>query len=195
MERVEAASRVDHLLNESDRSCVIVGVAMLDSVLTDYLRAVMKKNGLSNRYAVKVFDGNGGLGTFSAKAQVARGFALISEDIFHDLMALRKLRNEFAHAKNPCSFSDVKVTSQIDSMRFAQWQKATWSREFANNGVMELLKDKDILVYKYLFCAAVSDINIAMLESRLKHFKIDFSDLASVRPSHYISTPFSSELQ
>lgn len=43
MERVDAASRVDHLLNESDRGCVIVGVAMLDSVLTDYLRAVMKK--------------------------------------------------------------------------------------------------------------------------------------------------------
>lgn len=181
----------DHLLDESDRGCVIVGVAMLDSVLTEYLRAVMKSNGLSNRYTSKVFDGNGGLGTFSSKAQVARGFALINEDVFHDLMVLRKLRNEFAHAESPCSFSDVKVTSQIDSMRFAQGQKETWSREFANAGVMDRLKEKNVLAYKFLFCAAVRDINIALLESRLKHFKIDFSDLASNRPSNYLSTQLS----
>ena len=151
----------------------------------------MKNNGLSNRYAVKIFDGNGGLGTFSSKAQVARGFSLIGEDVFHDLMVLRKLRNEFAHAQKPCTFSDQKVISQIDSMRFAQGQKETWSREFSNGGVIEQLKEKNVLAYKFLFCAAVKDIHIAILESRLIHFKIDFSDLANVRPNNCLSTQLS----
>ena len=189
MEGAKGILEKDPLLVESDRGCVIVGVATLDSILTDYLRAVMKGNGLSNRYAVKIFDGNGGLGTFSSKAQVARGFALISEDIFHDLMVLRKLRNEFAHAERPCTFSDQKVISQIDSMRFVQGQKKTWSREFAETGVMDRLKERNVLAYKFLFCAAVRDIHIAMLESRMRHFKIGFDDLAEIRPNSYLSTP------
>lgn len=191
MESAEEMLAKDPLLVESDRGCVIVGVATLDSALSDYLRAVMKNNGLSNRYAVKIFDGNGGLGTFSSKAQVARGFALISEDVFHDLMVLRKLRNEFAHAQRPCTFSDHKVISQIDSMRFAQGQRESWSRDSAKLAAFERLKNKDVLAYKYLFCAVIKDINIALLESRLTHFNIDFSDTAKIRPDNVLSTQLS----
>lgn len=169
-------SEIDPLLEESDRGSVIVAAALLDSLLARYLSTVMKSNGLSNRYSVKILDGNGPLGSFSARAQIARGFSLINEDIFHDLMVIRKLRNEFAHVHIHCSFSDRKVVAQIQSMRFYQ-ARNEHERKKGEVLIGELIGDP--AHFKKIFCLIIKDIHIGILESQCRYFDINFDHLGA----------------
>jgi len=170
------------LFRESDRGSVIVGVAILDSSITEYLRAVIKKNGLSNRYVAKIFDGNGALGTFSSKVQISRGFSLIDENVFHDLMVLRKMRNEFAHVEHSCSFTDKKVISQIDSLKTFQRLKKYFQQDDDGAQILKLLEDGNEKAYKYFFCLVICDIKAVIAMSRARYFDLDVSDLDHLRP-------------
>lgn len=174
MENSVVSSAIDPLLEESDRGSVIVAAATLDSLLARYLSTVMKSNGLSNRYSVKILDGNGALGSFSARAQIARGFSLISEDTFHDLMVIRKLRNEFAHVHMHCSFSDKKVMAQIQSMRFYQ-ARNEHERKKGEVLLGELIGNS--AHFKRVFCLIIKDIHISILESECKYFNISVDHL------------------
>jgi mannitol operon repressor len=174
MEDLVGLSEIDPLLGESDRGSVIVAAAVLDNLLARYLSLVMKKNGLSNRYSVKILDGNGALGSFSARAQIARGFSLISEDTFHDLMVIRKLRNEFAHVHMHCSFSDRKVMAQIQSMRFYQ-ARNEHEREKGEILLGDLIGNS--AHFKQVFCLIIKDIHISIFEAQCKYFNINFDHL------------------
>lgn len=155
----------EELLSESDRGCVIVGAAILEKTLTRIIQSEFKKNGLSNRYVVKAFDGNGPLGTLSSRIQIARGFGLISDDVFRDLMMVRKLRNEFAHSDSHCSFDDKLVRTQVDSLVFS---KPARSEMLGMPNYVALLDkgEKALAVfYKCLFCLAVKDIEVNIVLS------------------------------
>lgn len=166
------------LIEESDRGCVIVGASILEGYLAEDIERAFLINGLSKRYIKTSFDGNGAVGTFSSKVLIARGFGLIDDDIFHDLMVIRKLRNEFAHSPLSASFDDISVKAKIDSLRFSVLAKESMA-DFKRFDVApdankegRPLKEWDINAagyvkyYKSLFCIIVSRIEIQLLEVR-----------------------------
>lgn len=173
------------LTAESDRGCVIVGAAILDDFLKDQISAVFGSNGMSNRYITKAFDGSGPLANFSSKILIARGFGLIHDEVFEDMMAIRKLRNEFAHTAYNASFDNPNVVQKIKTLNL--YPEA--SKEYEGKVVRGSVSDKvpttpHELAYveahfqaqgymrlqKAIFCAIIYLIQIRILKARVSMF-------------------------
>lgn len=79
---------------ESSRGMVLVSSALLDEHLAECIRARI----VDSRDVDRLTDSfNAPLGTFSARILAAYALGILSEDEFHDLEIVRKVRNEFAH--------------------------------------------------------------------------------------------------
>jgi len=69
----------------------------------------------------RVFEGNGPLGTFSAKIALGTALGILVGDMSHDLTILRKLRNDFAHAVHPPALSDHELSERCKSLK-SKWE-------------------------------------------------------------------------
>jgi hypothetical protein len=83
------------LLAQSDLSVVVVGASILDACLERLLAARMPQ--LSSANYATIF-GDGPLGTFSAKIELAFALNLIGMRAFRELTLIRRIRNEAAHS-------------------------------------------------------------------------------------------------
>lgn len=108
--------------NESDRGAAIVGAAYLDVLLEIMIRERLKKDG---PIVDRLFETNGSLGSFGARADIAFAMGLFSELVHRDLTHIRKIRNYFAHNLDTATFDDDKVRSHcIDLSTNARLQEA-----------------------------------------------------------------------
>jgi hypothetical protein len=95
---------------ESDRASVILAASIFDNVLTELLKNHFVSNAASSD---DLFDGaNAPLSTFSAKITISHRLGLISSTFARDLHLIRRIRNEFAHNVQGCSFEDTRVKSR-----------------------------------------------------------------------------------
>ncbi|TGK23323.1 hypothetical protein EHQ05_19220 [Leptospira yasudae] len=102
---------MDEFQKETDRAAVILTASLFDNSLNDLLNNFLISNSSTND---ELFDGpNAPLSTFSAKINVAYRVGLISNKFAHDLNLIRKIRNEFAHNIQGCSFENGKVRSRV----------------------------------------------------------------------------------
>jgi DNA-binding MltR family transcriptional regulator len=96
---------------ESDRAAVILTASILDNLLRALIAARLVPVSSAGD---DLFDGaNAPLGTFSARIEVAYRLGLISVKFTRDLHLMRRIRNDFAHDIQGCSFDDAKVRSRI----------------------------------------------------------------------------------
>ena len=96
---------------ESDRACVILSAAMLDSSLESLLRSRLIPTSASQD---DLFDGaNAPLSTFDAKINLSHRIGLISSQLCRDLHIIRRIRNQFAHDVFGCSFDNTSVRDRI----------------------------------------------------------------------------------
>ncbi len=107
-ERQAAATQlIDLLLDESDRGCVLVAVAAMDSALDDLLRSYFEDRasrgreslGKARQNAIEwLFEGQlPPLGNLVVKAKLAFLFGMLNDAEFELLEVFRGLRNDFAH--------------------------------------------------------------------------------------------------
>lgn len=87
---------------ESDRAAVILGAAQLDILLSQHIKALLLPSPTSND---ELLDGDRGLGTFSAKINVAYRLGLIDSGMCSGLHLIRKIRNSFAHEAGATSLA------------------------------------------------------------------------------------------
>ncbi len=100
---------------ETDRACAVLGAALLDARLEILYKRRMR------RFQEDLLSNNGALGTFSARIRVARALAWISDDAYHDLDLIRKIRNEFAHNfDHALSFQDQSIASMCRELLVAK---------------------------------------------------------------------------
>jgi DNA-binding MltR family transcriptional regulator len=98
---------------ESDRGKVLISCGFLEERLKRILLAFM----LENSQAQKLVEGaNAPLGTFAARTTACFVFGLISEDEHHDLILLRRIRNDFAHDIHT-SFTTQNVVDRCRELR------------------------------------------------------------------------------
>jgi DNA-binding MltR family transcriptional regulator len=96
------------LQKESHRGGVLVAGTMLD----EYLYKLLKTFMINDAKKVKdLLEGgtNAPLGSFSSRILMSYCLGLISEDEYHDLDTIRKIRNVFAHRLLDASFKDEGV--------------------------------------------------------------------------------------
>jgi len=94
------------LTGETDRGLAVVAAAVIDDLLGDALRAFFCDDG-----AVKgLLDNDRALGTFSARIDACLALGLIEDIEHHEISIVRRVRNEFAHAKHGTSFKSQKIS-------------------------------------------------------------------------------------
>lgn len=110
----DLAKFVEELKRETDRGLPLVASALIDDKLLETLRAFF----CEGPSAVKLLDeGTAPLGTFSARTEACFALGLIDEYEHSEITLLRKVRNEFAHAKHGISFQSPRVQGLCSSLR------------------------------------------------------------------------------
>lgn len=111
------------IVNESDRGCVLLATAMIESRLDEIFEAIFSNNMIPKKIINSLFDSNGPLATFSAKSKLAFSLGLISKNAFEDLEILRKIRNNFAHTADKVDFINHELTKEIEKMNCVKYAK------------------------------------------------------------------------
>jgi len=116
---IETESIWSKLFNElgetNDRVTAIVGQAFLDEHLRQLIATFLID---SETYINKLLNEKGGrpLGSFGARVIAAYCLGLISEDEYHDLRRIQRIRNELAHELD-LSFTDQSIKDECDKLK------------------------------------------------------------------------------
>jgi hypothetical protein len=102
---------VIRLAKESDRGAVLLSTGYLEKMLKDILTAYFIEGSSSDA----LFQ-NGALATFSARASACHALGLISDDEYHDIQLIRKIRNHLAHEMDS-TFEDPQVVDRCKLLR------------------------------------------------------------------------------
>lgn len=102
----DLASFTAELQQESDRGLALVAAALIDEKLGETLAAFFCETYKASRL---LSDGNAPLGSFSARIQLCHALGLIDAFEHSEIELLRKVRNEFAHARHGMSFKNTRI--------------------------------------------------------------------------------------
>jgi hypothetical protein len=92
---------INEFLKESDRACVVLCAAKMDSLLGQILAKFLVPNAGSQD---ELLGAERALGTFSSRIHAAYRLGLIEADLARALHLIRKIRNDFAHDVAGTSF-------------------------------------------------------------------------------------------
>jgi hypothetical protein len=104
---------VTELRRESDRGLALVAAALIDDRLAETLRSFFCESVPTGKL---IDEGNAPLGTLSSRADVCFALGLIDDYEFREIGLLRKVRNEFAHAKHGLSFQNDRIRGLCSSL-------------------------------------------------------------------------------
>lgn len=110
----DLAHFIKELQSETDRGLPLVGAALIDEKLLNTLESFFVKG----KSAEKLLSApNAPLGTFSSRIEACYSLALIDKFEYQEIGTIRKIRNEFAHAKHGLSFENEKIKGLCTSLR------------------------------------------------------------------------------
>lgn len=98
---------------ESDRACVVVGAARLDTLLKRLLSSFLLPSAAASD---ELLDGDSPLGTFSARIHACHRLGLIDAEFARALNLIRRIRNEFAHESAAVSLADRSHRDRIQHL-------------------------------------------------------------------------------
>lgn len=98
--RNEFREAMKEFQSQTDRSAAIMAGALVDSTLEDYLKSALSppaNDDLCKDVIQHAWHWNGPLGTFGSRIAVAFLTRFIGPESLRDLMAIKDIRNKFAH--------------------------------------------------------------------------------------------------
>jgi DNA-binding MltR family transcriptional regulator len=97
--------------------------SVLAGLVEDWLQKLLLHvaRPMSNKAAKALFEGAGHLSTFSAKIEIAYAFRMLGDTTYNDLVAIKNIRNRFAHTIKFVSFSSEEITKACE--RLTGWHK------------------------------------------------------------------------
>jgi hypothetical protein len=116
---ITSAEYINMLSQHAEAGNALVAAGLVEDGLEKLLlHAVIP---LSNTSAAKIFDGLGPLSQFSAKIEVAYIFRLVDEATYKDLLAIKEIRNRFAHTSRFVNFKSEEIKAACQ--RLSGWHK------------------------------------------------------------------------
>jgi len=110
----DLASFVKELQTETDRGLPLVGAALIDEKLRNTLESFF----IEGKSARKLLtDPYAPLGTFSSRVEACYSMGLIDNFEYQEIGLIRKIRNEFAHARHGLSFENKKIMGLCASLQ------------------------------------------------------------------------------
>jgi hypothetical protein len=88
------------------------GAAILTSTLVENWQNIRFA-----QQADKVFENNGPLSTFDAKILIADCLGMFGPDTRNNLNLIKEIRNTFAHARVPITFSSPEIQDACEALR------------------------------------------------------------------------------
>lgn len=143
-------SVVNELQSENDRSAIIVGAAMLDAIMEDFIRWSLSH--LPQAENDRAFSDNGLLGTFSRKVFWLYATGAIGKKTHHDLDMIRRIRNEAAHNPDTSNFDAQEIKTRALTIEISK------SEVEENNARARFVGAVNILSTGLLFKAASNKI-------------------------------------
>lgn len=114
----------EELVGGSDRACAILGGAIVDQVLVFQLQGAMRD--LTRKEFLELFfDNRALLQTMAARIDLSYALGLNERQEVVQLHAIRRIRNAFAHAVRPISFSTKLVTRECEKLSDSYFAKDT----------------------------------------------------------------------
>ena len=101
-----------------DRSCVIMGVGYVDSLLGELLKVKMIAQ---SKVPDNLLRESGPLGTLASRVDAAVAFGLISPELGLEIHRLRRIRNRMAHEYTPISLEEPPLSDMCGMLRLARW--------------------------------------------------------------------------
>lgn len=91
---------------------------MLSSRLEKTLEQILQVSmpGLSGNLKARLFSGYGPLASFSAKIDIAKALGIVPPQLSTLLHAIKKIRNEFAHADDEIHFRHPKIRTLVEKL-------------------------------------------------------------------------------
>lgn len=99
------------LHKESDRTAAIAGASLVESVLQELLITSFRRK--SADLLPRLFENRGPLSDFNSKILVAEAFGVIGTQQAAEIQRIRHIRNCFAHARLPVSFSTKEIATEV----------------------------------------------------------------------------------
>jgi|ERR1700682_1891509 len=126
-QKFPARPEIEKILNElrdkDDLHTAIMAVSIVEATLERLIISRLRK---SNKDLLNdLFQFRGPLGDFNSKILIAEAFGIITDPLAHELHSMRAIRNAFAHAKMPISFTDKPVKQEVESLRILGPMRAT----------------------------------------------------------------------
>lgn len=110
----DLANFVNELQGETNRGLPLVGAALIDEKLLNTLESFFVEGKSSSKL---LSAPNAPLGTFSSRIDACYSLALIDKFEYQEIGIIRKIRNEFAHAKHGLSFENEKIKGLCSSLQ------------------------------------------------------------------------------
>jgi DNA-binding MltR family transcriptional regulator len=115
-----APNAFDQIKRDSDRAVAIVGAAIIEDRLAEFLLRRCASNSSSQRTARNFFGTNGPLGSFGAKIDAAFVFQHITKEAHEDLRLVKDIRNRFAHEIEIDSFAHDAISSRCKRLQLVE---------------------------------------------------------------------------
>jgi DNA-binding MltR family transcriptional regulator len=172
-------------LQENDRTCAIVSVSFLDTLLTKLLRcAFPPATSQREKIVNELLAALGPLATFAARIKMVFLLNLIDEVDYHNLNVLRKIRNEFAHEFGLVSFDTPPISDLVGNLKpggthvepYEEYLRA-WGEASSNSddkSLDALMEGVDFVSYsveRLKFSASVTRIGMTLGALLYKHQK------------------------
>lgn len=110
----DLAKFVEELKRETDRGLPLVAAALIDDRLTEALRSFFCELPSASKL---LDDVNAPLGSFSSRTEACYALGLIDEFEYTEIGLVRKVRNEFAHAKHGLTFASPRIQGLCSSLK------------------------------------------------------------------------------
>ncbi len=139
-------NRLLSLTREEDERGLVLSVAAFAEDCLGRLIVAYLRDGKPSSDLIEGF--NAPLGTFSSRIKAGFALGLLSETQYRDLDLVRKIRNEFAHNWEGCSFEKPNIKDWIASMsesRFSTRVAPTAQAKFYNSTSCVLIELEALL--------------------------------------------------
>lgn len=110
-------SVLKELSGESDRAVAIVGGSYIELSLTDALKVYLHRN---KKIANDLFAMSGPLGSFSSKIDLGYLVGIYGSAAHSDFVAVKKIRNAFAHSLEVADFKTEKVKMLAGNLKLCE---------------------------------------------------------------------------
>lgn len=143
----ELANVIQDLAKNTDAGTALVTVAAIDEWLQKLLLTAMRP--LSKNEANRIFDSYGSLYELAPKADMAYAFDLITAETLAALRALVKIRNTFAHTRDPLHFDSKEIVHECHAL--PGWKKGVQPRMLFDEAAKKCVQAIDAKTQEIVF--------------------------------------------